>query len=112
MDVLIEKSSPRRFTLAGIYINERWLRLAVPVGLFLAVLIPRILGLEAFLTADEDDQIMFSTLFLKSALQGDWAGALVLGYPGVPTLILGATGVGLLIPSPSNHLSNFCSFRL
>ena len=95
MDVLIEKSSPRRFALAGIYINERWLRLAVPVGLFLVVLIPRILGLDVFITADEDDQIMFSTLFLKSALQGDWAGALVLGYPGVPTLILGATGVGL-----------------
>ena len=28
-------------------------------------------------------------------MQGDWGGALVLGYPGVPTLILGALGVGL-----------------
>ncbi|MBI1879254.1 MAG: glycosyltransferase family 39 protein [Chloroflexi bacterium] len=95
MDILIEKSSSRRLVLAGINISERWLHLAMPVGLFLVVLIPRILGLEVFLTADEDDQIMFSTLFLKSVLQGDWAGALVLGYPGVPTLILGATGVGL-----------------
>jgi 4-amino-4-deoxy-L-arabinose transferase-like glycosyltransferase len=97
MDVLIEKTSSesRRLTLAGITIDQRWLRLAVPIILFLAVFAPRILGLDVFLTADEDDQMMFSSLFLKSALQGDWAGALVLGYPGVPTLILGAVGVGL-----------------
>ncbi|MEW5957014.1 MAG: glycosyltransferase family 39 protein, partial [Chloroflexota bacterium] len=74
-------------------VGERWLKLAVPPGIFLIVLLPRILGLDVFLTADEDDQIMFANHFLKSALQGDWAGALVLGYPGVPTLILGALGV-------------------
>ncbi len=93
MDVLIDKPAPRRLTLAGITINERWLRLAVPLGLFLAALLPRVLGLTTFLTADEDDQIMFASLFLKSVLQGDFAGALVLGYPGVPTLVLGAMGV-------------------
>ncbi|HXW01218.1 MAG TPA: glycosyltransferase family 39 protein, partial [Anaerolineae bacterium] len=95
MDVLIEKSSSRRLSLVGLKVDQRWLRLAMPLGLFFVALVPRILGLEVFLTADEDDQIMFSTLFLKSVLQGDWAGGLVLGYPGVPTLILGAGGVGL-----------------
>ncbi|NJN99371.1 MAG: glycosyltransferase family 39 protein [Anaerolineales bacterium] len=97
MDVLIEKSSsrPRRLTLAGINIDQRWLRLAIPLGLFLVIFIPRIAGLDVFLTADEDDQIMFSTVFLKSVLQGKWGRALVLGYPGVPTLVLGAIGVGL-----------------
>jgi 4-amino-4-deoxy-L-arabinose transferase-like glycosyltransferase len=69
--------------------------LVLPLAVFLIALLPRILSLSAFLTADEDDQIMFANLFLKSALQGDWTGALVLGYPGVPTLILGAIGVGL-----------------
>lgn len=95
MDLLLRKSSSRRLTLAGINIDRRWLSLAVPLGLFLVVFIPRILGLNVFLTADEDDQIMFSTAFLKAAWQGNWAGALVLGYPGVPTLIFGAIGVGL-----------------
>jgi hypothetical protein len=63
--------------------------------LFLVAFLPRVLGLETFITADEDDQIMFSTLFLNSLLQGDLSNALVLGYPGVPTLMLGALGVGL-----------------
>jgi hypothetical protein len=76
-------------------LTVRWKSIALPLGLFLVVLLPRILDLSAFITADEDDQIMFAHLFLKSALQGDWAGALVLGYPGVPTLILGGLGVAL-----------------
>lgn len=95
MDLLIGKSTSRRLTLAGINIDRRWLHLAIPLGLFLVIFIPRILGLDTFLTADEDDQIMFSSAFLKAVLQGNFANALVLGYPGVPTLILGATGVGL-----------------
>jgi 4-amino-4-deoxy-L-arabinose transferase-like glycosyltransferase len=93
MDILFEKSPSRHLTLAGITIDQRWLRRAVPLGLFLAAFLPRALGLNVFLTADEDDQMMFASLFLKSVLQGDWAGALVLGYPGVPTLMLGALGV-------------------
>lgn len=95
MDLLVNKLSSRSLTLVGITIDQRWLRLAVPLGLFAAIFVPRLLGLGAFLTADEDDQIMFSSLFLKSVLQGDFAGALVLGYPGVPTLILGGLGVAL-----------------
>lgn len=95
MDILADKTSSDRLALARLNISERWLRLAVPVAVFLAVLLPRLLGLDVFLTADEDDQIMFASLFLKSALLGDWGNALVLGYPGVPTLVLGAAGVGL-----------------
>lgn len=95
MDIFIGKRQTRYFTLAGINVSVRWLQIILLVGLFLVALLPRVFGLDAFLTADEDDQIMFAHLFLKSALQGDWAGALVLGYPGVPTLILGGLGVGL-----------------
>lgn len=66
----------------------------MPLGIFLVALLPRISGLDLFLTADEDDQIMFAHLFLKSMLHGDLSGALILGYPGVPTLVLGGLGVG------------------
>ncbi|MCB9078785.1 MAG: glycosyltransferase family 39 protein [Anaerolineaceae bacterium] len=74
-------------------ISKRWLVLALPLAVFMVALLPRILNLDAFITADEDDQIMFATHFLKSVLRGDFGGALILGYPGVPTLILGAIGV-------------------
>ena len=95
MDIFVERPSSRRLPLARLNISERWLRLALPLGVFLIALLPRLLGLDTFLTADEDDQIMFANHFLKSALLDDWGGALVLGYPGVPTLVLGAAGVGL-----------------
>jgi hypothetical protein len=95
MDIYLAKPSFIRITISKLRFNQRWLNIAVPAAVFVLAFLPRILKLDAFLTADEDDQIMFAHLFLKSALQGDWAGALVLGYPGVPTLILGAIGVGL-----------------
>ena len=95
MDTFLDRPSSRPLTLSKLNINQRWLHLALPLGLFLLVLLPRLLSLNTFLTADEDDQIMFANHFLKSALRGDWTGALVLGYPGVPTLVLGAAGVGL-----------------
>jgi hypothetical protein len=94
-DMVFEKTSSRSLIRSRLSLNIRWQRLALPLGIFLVILLPRLLNLDAFLTADEDDQIMFAHLFLKSALLGDWGGALVLGYPGVPTLILGGTGVGL-----------------
>jgi len=88
----------RPTTYSGIkmpLIKQRTLPLLVPLTVFIVALLPRIANLDTFLTADEDDQIMFASLFLKSALQGDLSNALVLGYPGVPTLVLGACGVGL-----------------
>jgi 4-amino-4-deoxy-L-arabinose transferase-like glycosyltransferase len=69
---------------------QRW---GVPFLLFLLALIPRISSLNAFLTADEDDQLQFSAQFLEAVSHRDWAGALVLGYPGVPTMGLGALGI-------------------
>ncbi|MBN1221200.1 MAG: glycosyltransferase family 39 protein [Anaerolineae bacterium] len=94
-DIFMDKVSSRGLARSKPSLTIRWQQLAWPLGIFLVILLPRVLTLSTFLTADEDDQIMFAHLFLKSALQGNWAGALVLGYPGVPTLILGAAGVGL-----------------
>jgi hypothetical protein len=76
-------------------ISQRILTMFVPLVIFMVALLPRVANLDVFLTADEDDQIMFASLFLEATLKGDPANALVLGYPGVPTLILGAVGVGL-----------------
>ncbi len=94
-NILTEKTPARSLVTVKSNINIQWRRFAIPLGIFLIAFLPRVVGLDTFLTADEDDQIMFAHLFLKSAMQGDWAGALVLGYPGVPTLILGGLGVGL-----------------
>lgn len=90
----LDKSTSVRLLKSKTGVSVRWRQLIIPLALFLAALLPRILSLGAFMTADEDDQIMFANHFLKSALQGDWAGALILGYPGVPTVILGGIGAG------------------
>jgi 4-amino-4-deoxy-L-arabinose transferase-like glycosyltransferase len=74
-------------------ISEWTARLLILLAVFLVALLPRIMGLDTFITADEDDQIMFASHFLKSVLTGNFGGALVLGYPGVPTLMLAAGGV-------------------
>ncbi len=67
----------------------------IPLSVFLLALIPRLLGLDVFLTADEDDQLRFASDFLTAVLALDWKGAVLLGYPGVPTMALGGLGLGL-----------------
>ncbi len=69
---------------------QPWL---LPVLVFLLALLPRLVGLNVFLTADEDDQLQFAAAFLQAVLHHDWGGMLVLGYPGVPTMALGALGL-------------------
>ena len=70
-------------------------RIALWVLLTVLILLPRSTTLRTFLTADEDDQLFFSAQFLVAVLNQDWAGALVLGYPGVPTMGLGSLGLWL-----------------
>ncbi len=94
-NIALEETPARRLVRTKSKVSIQWRKLILPLGIFVIALMPRILTLDAFITADEDDQIMFSHLFLKSVLEGDVAGALVLGYPGVPTLVLGGIGVGL-----------------
>jgi 4-amino-4-deoxy-L-arabinose transferase-like glycosyltransferase len=75
--------------------QRRWLSWAIPLGVFLLALIPRLLGLNVFLTADEDDQLRFASGFLVAVLDGNWKQAVLLGYPGVPTMALGGLGLWL-----------------
>ena len=76
-------------------VQRRWLRWAIPLGVFLLALTPRLLGLDVFLTADEDDQLRFAAGFLTAILDKNWKRAVLLGYPGVPTMALGGLGLGL-----------------
>ncbi len=79
----------------GVDGRRRWLTWAVPLAILLVALIPRLLGLSLFLTADEDDQLRFAAGFLTAMLAGNWAQAVLLGYPGVPTMAFGGLGLGL-----------------
>jgi hypothetical protein len=76
-------------------VQRRWLIWAIPLGVFLLALIPRVLSLNVFLTADEDDQLRFAAGFLVAVLNGNWKQAVLLGYPGVPTMALGGLGLWL-----------------
>ena len=67
----------------------------LPVLIFFLALVPRALSLSTFLTADEDDQLQFAARFLDAVSRRDWAGVLVIGYPGVPSMGLGALGIWL-----------------
>ena len=68
---------------------------ALPLIVFLLALVPRLFGLDVFLTADEDDQLRFAAGFLTAILDLDWARAVLLGYPGVPTMALGSLALAL-----------------
>jgi len=85
-----DQARPKQMTAS--FHLRRW---GLPLLIFLVAFIPRALSLNAFLTADEDDQLQFSARFLEAVSRHDWAGALVIGYPGVPTMGLGALGVWL-----------------
>ena len=78
-------------------LSMRLQRLAwlLPVVVFLLAFVPRVLGLNVFLTADEDDQLRFAAGFLTAVLAGDWSEAVLLGYPGVPTMAFAGIGLGL-----------------
>jgi hypothetical protein len=80
---------------SDVAVQRRWLTWAIPLGVFLLALIPRLLSLNVFLTADEDDQLRFAAGFLVAVLNGNWKQAVLLGYPGVPTMALGGLGLWL-----------------
>jgi 4-amino-4-deoxy-L-arabinose transferase-like glycosyltransferase len=75
--------------------SHRRLVWVIPLVVLLAALLPRVLGLDRFLTADEDDQLRFSADFFTAVLAGNWKQAVLLGYPGVPTMAFGGLGLAL-----------------
>ena len=67
----------------------------VAVGLFVIALLPRIFGLDIFITSDEPLWLTRSILFSEALGRGDWAGTLQTGHPGVTTMWTGSLGLGL-----------------
>jgi len=68
-------------------------RIAVSIGLFFLALVPRALALSAFLTPDERRWLGRSVSFLMALLEGNWAGTLRRGHPGVTTMWTAVAGL-------------------
>jgi hypothetical protein len=65
----------------------------LPVFLFLAGLLPRLVALATFLTPDEYRWLGRSRNFLAGIVSGDWAATLQTGHPGVTTMWTGSLGI-------------------
>ncbi len=61
--------------------------------LLLLALLPRLLGLGAFISADEDTLLNLSSDFLTAVLRGRFADTIGIGYPAVTIRGLGALGL-------------------
>jgi hypothetical protein len=72
-------------------------------ALFLVALVPRLLALNVFVTADERRWVGRSVMFFTSLLERNWAGTLQRGHPGVTTMWGGV--MGLMARYLSNALS-------
>ena len=71
--------------------RKRYLLLCL--GLFLLALLPRIAGLEAFVTSDEPNWASRSAAFLRALQSKDLAETFSVGHPGVTTMWAGAIGM-------------------
>ncbi len=60
--------------------------LLTAMGLFVLALIPRILSLSKFITADEPRWAVRSMDFLRGLLTANWQATLQTGHPGVTTM--------------------------
>jgi 4-amino-4-deoxy-L-arabinose transferase-like glycosyltransferase len=65
----------------------------IPLGLFVAALLPRLVALNRYVTPDETVWAYRSLQFREALLAGRWADTLVAGHPGVTTTWLGAAGM-------------------
>jgi hypothetical protein len=71
-----------------------WRRsLGISVALFLLALVPRVVGLNVFITPDECLWIERSGRFLAALLRADWAATFQVGHPGLTTRWTGVLGI-------------------
>ncbi len=67
----------------------------VPLVLLVLALLPRLVSPGAFVTWDEPVWTYRSIRFLHALRTGDLAGTLLVGHPGVLTMICGAVGIAI-----------------
>lgn len=80
--------------MTGVQLVNRCTRTFIlPLLLFVTGLLPRLLALDAFLTADEFHWIARSREFLVGVLSKDWAATLQTEHPGVTTMWTGSIGI-------------------
>jgi len=65
----------------------------IALALLLIALVPRLLALNVFVTADERRWVGRSVQFFMALLEGNWAGTLQRGHPGVTTMWSGVMGL-------------------
>ena len=70
-----------------------WSEAGLPLILFVLALIPRLVCLQTFVTADEAKWVYRSAQFLLATLSGDWAETAVNLTPAVTTTWLGSIGL-------------------
>lgn len=73
--------------------RDRRRETATTLALFLIALVPRLLALNVFVTADERRWVDRSAKFFMALLEANWAGTLQRGHPGVTTMWGGAMGL-------------------
>ncbi len=75
--------------------RREWLRVGLlAFGVFLLALVPRLLGLDVFLTADEPKAWFGRAIqFLDALARADWAATFDTPAPGVTTMWAGALGL-------------------
>ncbi|RMH78458.1 MAG: phospholipid carrier-dependent glycosyltransferase, partial [Calditrichaeota bacterium] len=78
------------------------------IGLFMAALLPRVVGLGIFITADEPLWMTRSILFAEALLTGQLADMLQTGHPGVTTMWTGS--LGLLLGYWQQNTATFLDF--
>lgn len=86
---------PRFLSVAGPAPSRLWRPLLLSLLLFLLCLAPRLVAIGRYITPDELIWVFRALQFREALLDGNWAGTLVAGHPGVTTTWLGALGIGL-----------------
>ena len=82
-------------------LRRRWLEAILLFALLVAVLGPRLLALDRFMTADEQRWLARSANMYLAISQGDWAGTYQREHPGVITMWAGTAGLLSRFPSYS-----------
>src|SRR5688500_12954025 len=82
----------------------------IMIGLFVVALLPRVLTLGKFITADEPYWVVRSLAFATGLLTYDWKLTLPTGHPGLTTTWSETTGLFLDYLLTQQHAGSFLDF--